>query len=379
MNKSMKKSVLFIYSILFTMIFSISCNSQPVRLFTGKYTGPGEKGFYIFDLNREEGTFKLVSESDAGPNPSYFCISKKNGLIYAANEVMNFKSAKGGGVTTLRYDAKTGGIEKINELVVSNGSPCFISLSHDNDYLFLANYTGGSVTVVKLDDKGLPVSITDAILYKSEEGKVSHAHMISSDPAGERVYVTDLGLDRIVIYNLDRATGRLQQMENGIVKLPKGTGPRHFVFNSDGTKMYVISELNSTITVFNVEANGELKSIQTVTTLREGFKGESFCADIHIGKNGDFIYGSNRGENTIVTFRIGSDGKLSLTGHTSCGGNWPRNFVIDPSGKYILVGNQKSDNISVFNIDKSTGLPKEPARQIKVTTPACLKFISMKK
>jgi 6-phosphogluconolactonase len=238
----------------------------------------------------------------------------------------------------------------------------------------MANYAGGSVAVVKLDDKGVPDRITDTILYEGEEGKVSHAHMISSDPAGKRVYVTDLGLDRIVIYSFDPASGRLQQIPNGIVKLPKGSGPRHFVFSSDGTKMYVISELNSTISVFDVNANGELKSIQTLTTLREGFQGESFCADIHIGKNGDFLYGSNRGENTIVTFRIGSGGTLTLSGHTSCGGNWPRNFVIDPSGKFLLVGNQRSGNISIFNIDEKTGVPVEPGKDYKITTPACLKF-----
>ena len=370
----MKKFNLFIYAIILIMVFSSSCNSQPIRLFTGKYTEAGEKGLYLFDLNREEGTFKIVSESDAGPNPSYFCISRKNELIYAANEVMNFKGIRGGGVTTLRYDAKTGGIEKVNELTVPNGGPCFISLSPNDDFLFMANYSGGSIAVVKLDDKGMPISITDTILYEGEEGKDSHAHMISSDPAGKNVYVTDLGLDRIVIYNFDPVSGLLQQIPNGIVKLPKGAGPRHFVFSSDGTKMYVINELNSTISVFNVETNGELKSIQTVTTLTEGFKGESFCADIHIGENGDFLYGSNRGENTIVTFRIGSDGILTLAGHTSCEGDWPRNFVIDPSGKYILVGNQRSGNISLFRIDENTGIPIEPGKDYKITAPACLKF-----
>ena len=356
------------------MVFSSSCNSQTIRLFTGKFTEAGEKGLYLFDLNREEGTLKLLSESDAGPNPSYFCISKKNGLIYAANEVMKFNGVQGGGVTTLRYDAKTGGIEKINELTVPDGSPCFISLSPNEDFLFMANYTGGSVAVVKLDDNGIPVSITDTILYEGEEGKVSHAHMISFDPAGKRVYVTDLGLDRIVIYNFDPVSGRLQHIPNGIVKLPKGAGPRHFVFSSDGTKMYVINELNSTISVFDVDANGELKSIQTLTTLSEEFKGESFCADIHIGKNGDFLYGSNRGENTIVTFMIGTDGLLSVAGHTSCGGDWPRNFVIDPSGNYLLVGNQKSGNISLFRIDEKTGIPIEPGKDYEITTPACLRF-----
>jgi 6-phosphogluconolactonase len=240
----------------------------------------------------------------------------------------------------------------------------------------MANYSGGSIAVVKLDNKGIPERITDTILYAGEEGKVSHPHMISFDPAGKRVYVTDLGLDRIVIYYFDPSSGQLQQIQNGIVKLTKGAGPRHFVFSSDGTKMYVINELNSTISVFDVDPSGELKSIQTLTTLKEGFKGESFCADIHIGNNGKFLYGSNRGENSIATFRIGTDGTLTLAGHTSCGGDWPRNFVIDPSGKYILVGNERSGNISLFRIDEKTGILIEPGKDYKITSPVCLKFLN---
>jgi 6-phosphogluconolactonase len=357
------------------MMFSCTSNRETIRLVAGTFTEPGKKGLYFFDLNREDGTLKLLSESDAGPDPSYFCFSGKHGLIYAANEVMSFKGIKGGGVTSLRYDYKTGKVEKVNELAVPNGGPCFISISPSEDFLFIANYAGGSIAVVKLDENGIPVSVSDSIFYQGEEGKVSHAHMISSDPAGKRVYVTDLGLDRIVIYTLDRVAGRLQQIQNGIVNLPKGAGPRHFVFNSDGTKMYVINELNSTISVFNVNEDGGLKPIQTLTTLSEEFKGENSCADIHIGKNGDFLYGSNRGENSIVTFRIGSDGTLTLAGHTFCGGDWPRNFVLDPSGNYILVGNQRSGNVSLFRIDKKTGLPIEPGKDYKITTPACLKFI----
>jgi len=374
----MKKNSLLIYFIIPIMMFSSSCKNETIRLFTGTYTETGENGLYLFDLNREEGTFKLVSASDAGPNPSYFCISEKHALIYAANEEMNFKGIQGGGVTTLKYNAKTGIAEKINELAVPNGGPCYISLSSGDDFLFLANYSGGSVAVVKLDNNGVPVAITDTIIYKGEEGEVSHAHMISSDPSGKKIYVTDLGLDRIVIYDFDNLSGRLQQIPDGIVKLPKGAGPRHFVFNSDGTKMYLINELNSTISFFNVNANGELQPVQTLSTLREGFKGESFCADIHIGKNGDFLYGSNRGENTIVTFRIGSEGILTLAGHTSCGGDWPRNFVIDPSGKYILVGNQRSGNISIFSIDEKTGIPSGTGKDYKITGPACLKFSDAK-
>jgi 6-phosphogluconolactonase len=198
--------------------------------------------------------------------------------------------------------------------------------------------------------------------------------MISTDPSGKRVYLTDLGLDRIVIFNLDASSGKLHQIKNGEAKLPAGSGPRHFVFSTDGSRMYVICELNSTISFFNVDKDGGLKLEQTVSTLREGFKGESFCADIHLGNTGDFLYGSNRGENTIVTFKIGSDGKLTLAGHTTCGGDWPRNFVIDPSGKYLLVGNQKSGNIVIFEINEKTGLPIEPGKDYKIKAPVCLKF-----
>ena len=277
-------------------------------------------------------------------------------------------------MTALRYDAKTGIANKIGELAVPNGGPAYVAISPGDDFLFLANYSGGSVAVVKLNEKGIPVSVTDTIVYHGGEGAVSHAHMVSFNPSGKRVCLTDLGLDRMVIYDFDAVNGKLIQIPNGIAELPKGSGPRHFVFSSDGSRLYVINELNSTITFFNVNMNGELHQAQTVSTLREGFKGESFCADIHLGKKEKFLYGSNRGENTIVTFQVASDGKLTLAGHTSCGGEWPRNFVIDPSGNYLLVGNQNSGNISMFGIDEKTGLPSGPSKDYKIASPVCLKF-----
>jgi 6-phosphogluconolactonase len=355
------------------MLLSTSCKNQTIRLFAGTIAEAGQKGLYLFDLNPVQGTFKLLSNADAGPNPSYFCISKKRELIYAANEVMEFNGVKGGGLTTLKYIPETGVFEKVNDLMVPNGGPCYISLSPDENYLFFANYSSSSITVVKLDEKGIPEQVTDTISFKGNEGQISHPHMISFDPAGKKVYLTDLGLDRIVIYDFDATSGHLKQAENGILNFDSGAGPRHFTFNGTGTKMYVICELNSTISVFDVDSNGMLKPIQSVTTLGEDFKGESFCADIHLGKNDQYLYGSNRGENTIVVFRVEQDGKLSLEGRTSCGGNWPRNFVIDPTGKYILVGNRRSGNISLFKIDRKTGIP-EFTDEYKLNAPVCLKF-----
>jgi 6-phosphogluconolactonase len=370
----MKKIIYSLSAIILIMMFSTSTYSQSIRLFAGRYTDTGGKGLFVFDLNREQGTFKLLSEAEAGPSPSYFCISKKKGLIYAANEVMEFNGVKGGGVTALKYIPETGLLEKVKDLLVPDGGPCFISLTPAEDFLMMASYSSSSIAVVKLDEKGIPLKVTDTISFPVIEGKVSHPHMISFDPAGKKVYLTDLGLDRIVIYDFDAVSGHLRQTDNGIINFPKGAGPRHFVFNSGGTKMYVICELNSTVSVFDVDSKGGLKLLQTLTTLAEDFKGESNCGDIHLGKNDLYLYGSNRGENTIVVFKTGADGKLTLTGRTSCGGDWPRNFVIDPSGKYILAGNQKSGDISLLKINEKSGMPVETTGKYKLETPACLKF-----
>lgn len=370
----MKKLFYSVCSLLLFVLLSSASFGQTIRLYAGSYTEHGQKGFFVLDLNREAGTFKELSETDAGKDPSYFCISKKKGLIYAANEVMQFRGLSGGGVTTLSYDAKTGRAKKINDLMVPKGGPCFISLSPDENYLLTANYSSSSIAVVKLDSKGIPERVTDSISFTGSEGAISHPHMIAFGPEGKHVYLTDLGLDRVVIYDLDAASGKLKQINNGVVNFTKGAGPRHFVFSSDGKKMYVICELNSTISVFDVNSNGEIKPVQSVSSLAGNFKGENACADIHLGNSGQYLYGSNRGENTIVVFKIGTDGNLALAGRASCGGNWPRNFVIDPSGKYLLVGNEKSGDISLFKIDEKTGLPVATSKSFKITTPSCLKF-----
>ncbi len=351
------------------------CSSNDYRLFTAGYTrDPGEAGFNIYDFNPASGELTKISGHDAGPNPSYFCYLPEKKLFYVANEVREFKGEPGGGLTTLRYDEKNGQIVKMHEMAVPNGGPCYISLSSDKGFVFMANYSRGSVAVIKLDAEGIPESVADTLFYIKNPPDRSHAHMILSDPAGKKVYVTDLALDKVLVYDFDRTSGKLIPSANPYVQLPEGEGPRHFAFKPDGSKLYVINELGSTVMVFNVDDSNGLQLLQTLPTTSKDFSGKNYCADIHIGKDGKYLYGSNRGENTIVTFAIGADGLLSLAGHTSCGGDWPRNFTIDPSGKFILVGNQRSDNIAVFRINAKTGLPEEPVKEYPLTSPACLKF-----
>lgn len=356
-----------------TLISFFGCK-EDFRMISGSITENGNNGLGVFDFNPSSGTLTRVSATNAGANPSYFCLSKTRKLIYVINEVSDFRGEKAGGLTTLKYSGSFENMVKAGEMPVPNGGPCFISITPDEKFLLVASYGGGSVAVVKLDERGIPVKLTDTIIYKGMGEKSSHAHMILSDKAGERIYVTDLGLDRIMIYTLDRLSGRLNSLfENG-VPLPDGTGPRHFVFSGDGSKMYVLGELGSNVTVFQVDRNNGLISLQTISSLRDGFNGKNYSADIHIGKSGKFLYCSNRGENTIATFRILEDGKLDHVGNVDCGGNWPRNFVLDPLGKFILAGNQKSGNVAIFRIDQKSGIPSKITQTIDLMAPGCLKF-----
>jgi len=364
----------FTYLVLFIGLFLSSCKKEN-KLFVGGFTTKdGEKAMSVFSFNAGNGKLRLISESDVGPSPSYFCFSEKNQMFYVLNEVMEFKGQFGGGLTTFKYDDESNRFEKQNEMLIPYAGPCYVSMSADSSHLFIANYPNGSVAVVSLSNEGIPETITDTILYVKEEPDKSHAHMILHDPAGRYVYVTDLGLDRVVVYDFDKKNGKLNQIENGIASLPQRSGPRHFTFNTDGSKLYVINELGSLMTVFNVDDNQGLKLIQTLTTKKDGMIENNYCADIHLSSDGRFLYGSNRGENNIVTYRVGDDGLLTLAGHTTCGGDWPRNFVLDPSGKFLIAGNQKSNYISVFRIDKKSGLPSVALDSVRVKMPACLKF-----
>ncbi len=370
----MKNRFIQLVAISLISLTGITSCSQKVKLITGSYSVKGDSGINVFDFNQSDGTLKHVGTFNAGTNPSYFCFNKNLNLIYAINEVDSFIKPGTGGLTTFSHNGKFSDLKKVNEMAVPNGGPCFISITPQNDFLFVANYGGGSVAVVKLNGSGVPVTITDTIHFTGSEGTVSHAHMIVSDAAGERIYVSDLGLDRVWIFELDRQAGRLKTVIPEGIALPGGTGPRHFLFNDAGTKLYLICELNSTIIVFNVDREKGLIPVQTISTLKEGFAGENACAEIQISYSGKFLYGSNRGENDIVTFEINEDGTIKNVAHTDCGGSWPRNFTIDPSGKFLLVGNQRSDNIAVFSIDQKTGIPSNKVSDLKIKSPVCLKF-----
>lgn len=369
----MKKNLLLLLVLTSFIVAFTSCK-KTITLFSSGFVEENEKGLYVYDFDLRKGTLEKIAETELGPMPSYLCFSDKHSLIYAINEVFEFKGEFGGGLSTYKYESETHKVEKKDELLVPYGGPCNIALNHDSTYLFIAGYANGSVSAVRLDEQGLPLSVTDTILFYKDEPDDSHAHMIIQDPAGKFIYITDLGLDKIYILPFDTESGRFRQNEGKEISLPENAGPRHFVFNADGTKFYLINELGSTIMAFDVKPDGSLDLLQTAPTLDPKFINRNACADIHLGKDGRFLYGSNRGENTIVVFSVGVDGLLTLAGRVPCGGEWPRNFVIDPSGRYMLVGNQKSNEISVFRINKKTGMPEKTGVNYARKAPSCLKF-----
>ena len=382
----MKKILNLLMIAILIPVFGCSNAPKTLRMYVGGYTDRDVvNGFHIIDFDLSEKTFTTVAQLDAGPSPSYLSVSKKRGMVYAANEAARTldDGTRVGSVTAMKLDANGGNAEKVKEVYLYNGGPCFVSITPDEDFLLLAHYGAGAISVVRLDGNGLPVEVTDTIVFRQEGIRSARGHMAAVGPNG-KVYFTCLALDKIMIFDLDKITGKLTQ--TGYGSFAEGEGPRHFEFSKDGSKIFVINELGSSMTVFDIASDGSLRELQTISTLPpEGWDGYNDCADVHLSKDGNYLYGSNRGHNSIVTFKVAADGRLSLVGHTPCGGNHPRNFTLDPSGKYMIVGNtnarpfvpdmQNPENITFFEIDKNTRLPILPGISYAVKQPACIKFI----
>lgn len=335
-------------------------------LFVGTYTDGDSEGFYSFSFDSSSG--KLLNKQLVAklPNPSFLAISSDRKYLYAVQETADFDSL-GGGVTA--FSLEDGILNELNSKGTAGAHPCHVTLSDDGQ-LAVSNYTGGNLALFNLKEDGslgkrqlIDHTVLDTL-------KAAHVHKAEFNQEG--LFASDLGLDAVKRYS--KVQGKWQAAHQSSIELPKGAGPRHFVFNADRSYLYVINELNSTITVFERDDEGSYNAIETQSTLAADFEGESFCADIHLSGDGRFLYGSNRGENTIVIFAVdGQNGQLKLVGRESVQGDWPRNFTIDPSGNFLLVANQKSNNISIFERNPETGQLTFTS-SIEVGAPVCLLF-----
>ncbi|HNX84424.1 MAG: lactonase family protein [Bacteroidales bacterium] len=359
----MKITILLLMMMLTTLMSS--CNMGENMFIASGYSRDGAADVLLCRLNGN-GSIDKISEIIVGDNPSYFTLGR-GGLIYLVNEVDTFNTKAGGGITTLRYNKKSKSLEKVSSMNQGGGGPCHIEVSVDGKFLITSNYGSGSVSVLRLNGEGIPEKVTDVIFY----GEKSHPHMTIHNPRLHTYYVSDLGLDRVHQLKLDTTLGLLMNADIAYFNGEPGSGPRHMAIDKSSANLYVINELNSTATVYNILSD-TVTAKQTVSALPEEFTEKSYCADIHLSRNGKKIYGSNRGHNSIVTFRVGVDGKLSEPSHRDCGGNWPRNFAVSPSGKFFLVANQRSDEISVV---REGAHSDEAVSSLTLNAPSCVRFL----
>ena len=357
-------------------------NIKEVFLYVGTYASGKSKGIYVYRMDLSSGALKFTSAVTGVVNPSFLAIGPRQRYLYAVCEVSRFGDKPGGAVSAFRIDPKTGELTYLNRQPSGGTGPCHLSVDKKGKFVVVANYAGGSVSVLPIEDDGRLGKVSDVVQHQGssvnpQRQKGPHPHSVNLDRANRYVFVPDLGLDKIMIYKLDLTHGKLKPNDEPWARVKAGAGPRHFAFHPNGTYAYAINELNSTLTAFAYdEKHGRLREIETVSTLPEDFKGGNHCADVHVSPSGKFIYGSNRGHDSIVIFAIDEDtGKLTYVDHEPTQGRTPRNFAIAPTGTFILAANQNSDTIVTFRIDRPTGRFLPTGHVAEVPRPVCLKMI----
>ena len=373
--------------LLFLLFFSTSVIAgvalpQQFLVYFGTYTGTNSKGIYVSRFDAAAGELSAPTLAAESISPSFLAVAPDHRFLFAVNETRSFAGKPGGSVTAFKLDARTGKLAFLNQQPSEGADPCHIVADDTGKYVLVANYSSGSVTVLPVQTNGfigVPVSVTQhhgsSVNQQRQAGP--HAHCVVLDAASHRVFVCDLGLDKVMIYHLDEATGRLVADENPSVELKAGSGPRHMVFHPDGNHEYVIKELSSTLKAIEYDSqSGGLKEIQTVSTLPENFRGASTCAEIAVHPSGKFIYASNRGDDSITVFAIvAQTGRLDFVERQSTLGKTPRSFAIDPTGQYLITANQNSDNIVVFRINAQTGRLTSTGQNFQIGKPVCVVFV----
>ncbi len=367
---------------LFILLLSIQTTAQKNYLITGTYTTGKSEGIYVFEFNSADGTSKPVSKVKIS-NPSFVAVSPNEQYVYSVEEDAANKG-KGGEITAFSFDKKTGTLSMINRQPTGGDHPCYISVDKTGKWVGAGNYTSGSLSILPVQaGGGLGAASTNIQHEGSGPNKARqaspHVHCTFFSPDNRFLFVPDLGIDKVMMYAFDENTGKLTTAKQPFAASTPGAGPRHISFNPSNTFAYLMEELSGTVVAYKYK-NGKLKPVQRISSMPAGDTSFAGSADIHVSPDGKFLYASNRAEaNSIAIFSVHQkNGKLTLVGHQSTLGKTPRNFNFDPTGNFLLVANQNSDNIVVFKIDKTTGLLTDSQHNIEVGKPVCLKWIGGK-
>ena len=345
-------------------------------LYAGTYTQRDSEGIYIFRFDTESGSLRQQAVVAGLDNPSFLALHPRGQILYAVNE-----DQEAGQVSSFAIDRESGGLTFLNRQPTHGAAPCHLAVEPDGNRLVVANYSSGNVAVYPLNADGTIGEPAQNIQHhgsgpNQERQEAAHAHSATVSPDGSRVYVADLGIDKVMIYRL--VDGKLEANDPDHTSVQGGGGPRHFDFHPNGRNAYIINELDLTVTACAYDADsGALTPLQTISTLPDGVVDRSgySCADIHVSPDGRFVYGSNRGHDTLAIFAADADsGRLTAAGHASTRGRTPRNFRLDPSGAWLLAANQDSDDIGVFRRDAESGQLTPVGEMVWAPMPVCLLF-----
>jgi 6-phosphogluconolactonase len=356
-------------------------------VYVGTYTNTGKsQGIYAYRFDAKTGKLEPIGLAGQATNPSYLAIHPSRRYLYAVSEISNFSGQRSGAVSAFSIDRKTAKLTPMNQVPSRGSGPAYVSVDKTGKAALVANYGSGSVALLPIKADG---SLEEGKSFDQHSGKGTdprrqagpHAHSILASPDNRFALSADLGLDRMFVYKLDPVSGTLAPNDPPFAAVTPAGGPRHFDFHPNGKFVYVIQEMGSRISVYSYnKLNGTLpKELQTISTLPADFKGESTCADIHVHRSGKFVYGSNRGHDSIAVFAVNPrTGMLTFVEHASTQGKVPRNFGIDPTGKFLIAANQSTDNIVVFRIDQKTGKLTPTGQNLEVGAPVCVKFMAVK-
>lgn len=350
--------------------------------FIGSYAEPDGPGVYACAYDADSGRLTLLDQTDGLVNPTFVDIETDSRIIYALTERKSDDGARLGAAAALRFDPASGRLERLGEPAVTlPATACHISLDRMGKIAMTCSYHGGMLSVSPIEADGNVGTASEVVRHAGRSLRPvqsqARVHSAVVSPDGRLVAVSDLGLDKVFIYALDPDAGRLTLRSE--TDIEPGSGPRHFVFHPSLPYGYGINELSSTITVYAFDAEaGRLSVVQTISTLPDGYEGDNACADIHLSPDGRFLYGSNRGHDSLAVCRVSSgDGRLTPVQYAPTLGGHPRNFAIAPDGRFALVANRDGGNVVTFARDADAGTLTPTGSELQVSKPVCVRFAEL--
>lgn len=368
-----------LFLIAAVLLSALSGFAQKYYLFIGTYTNNDSKskGIYVYRFDAATGEASPVSTL-ATENPSYLALAPRGNFLYAVNET---DGKVPGTVSAFSFDKTSGQLKFLDKQPSGGDDPCYISVDSRRKWAFVANYSGGNFAALPIHADGSLGAMTQLIQHSgkgpnAQRQEKPHMHSVTFSPDEHYLLAADLGLDQLSVYRFiaGHPSHPLTAVKDSIVQVSPGSGPRHISFSPHKPYAYLMTELSGAVDAFRY-TDGHLTHLQHISSHPEGYKGDIGSADIHVAPGGRFLYASNRGDaNSLAIYAIDTaTGKLTVKGFESTGGKTPRNFMIDPTGQWLLAANQRSDNIVIFRIDKTTGLLKATGKEISIPAPVCLK------